>query len=136
MSVNIFTYGTLMYSDVWDKVVSGNYLASSAVLRGYARRAVRNELYPVAFEASQHEVISGIVYYDVDPLDVYRLDCFEGEYYFRTSVNLELPQLGKTSADVYIVKPRHKAIISDQIWDPHHFQQNALSEFIAGYEGF
>ena len=136
MSINIFTYGSLMFSTVWDRVVSGNYLASSAVLQGYTRRAVVGKDYPVAFAANRQDAIQGIVYYDVEPDDVHRLDYFEGDYYQRISVELDLPQLGKTTADVYIVKQRHQRIISDQAWDPDHFQQNALSEFMIAYEGF
>ncbi len=136
MSVNIFTYGSLMFSPVWDRIVTGNYLASSAVLHGYARRAVVDQDYPVAYAAEPEDCIHGIVYYEVEPDDVRRLDWFEGDYYQRISVKLELPQLRATIADVYIVKQRHQGIISDRHWDPENFRINALSEFMAGYEGF
>lgn len=136
MTINIFTYGSLMFSPVWDKVVSGNYLASTALLRGYARRAVVNEQYPVAFAANAEDSIQGIVYFDVTPQDLYRLDCFEGDYYQRISVLLELPQQGQLRADAYIVKPRHQAIISDQLWDPRHFQEQGMHEFMTAYDGF
>lgn len=135
MNINVFTYGSLMFSPVWDRVVSGNYLASSAVLHGYTRRAVVDQHYPVAFAANRQDFIQGIVYFDVEPADVHRLDYFEGEYYQRISVELNLPQLGKTTADIYIVQQRHQRIISDQAWDPENFQQNVLSEFMTAYEG-
>ena len=125
-----------MFSPVWDRVVAGNYLASSALLHGYARRAVIDEDYPVAFAARPQDSISGIVYYDVEPDDVRRLDIFEGDYYQRISVNLELPQLREITADVYIVRQRYQRIISDRHWDPEDFQVNALSKFLADYDGF
>jgi gamma-glutamylcyclotransferase (GGCT)/AIG2-like uncharacterized protein YtfP len=136
VSVNIFTYGSLMFSPVWDRIVAGNYLASSAELHGYARRAVMDEDYPVAFAARPEDSINGIVYYDVEPDDVRRLDLFEGDYYQRVSVDLELPQLGTITADVYVVRQSYQRIISDQLWDPVDFQQNALSKFLADYDGF
>ena len=136
MSINIFTYGSLMFSPVWDRVVAGNYLAASAVLHGYARRAVIDEDYPVAFASRPEDSICGIVYYDVEPDDVHRLDIFEGDYYQRVSVDLELPQLRVITADVYVVKQRYQRIISDQYWDPEDFQMNALAKFLADYDGF
>ncbi|MBP9612525.1 MAG: gamma-glutamylcyclotransferase, partial [Sulfurospirillum sp.] len=76
---HIFTYGSLMFEEVWNSLVLGQYTSAPAFLEGYARRCVKNEEYPVVFEAN--ESVNGILYYDVEPYDVERLDAFEGEYY-------------------------------------------------------
>jgi len=134
--MNIFTYGTLMFSPVWDTVVKANYRASSAVLRGYKRRKIINDNYPVAFEADAEDFINGIVYYDVEPADINRLDEFEGSYYRRTLINAELSEHRPIEADVYIIKPRYRHLISSQEWNPDDFQERCLSEFMSAYEGF
>jgi gamma-glutamylcyclotransferase (GGCT)/AIG2-like uncharacterized protein YtfP len=134
--MNIFTYGTLMFSPVWDTVVKANYRAASATLRGYSRRKISNAIYPVAFQADPQDFIQGIVYYDIEPADIKRLDEFEGAYYMRTSIRAELKEHPAVEADAYIIKPRYQHLISSQEWNPHDFQQRCLSEFMSAYEGF
>lgn len=134
--MNIFTYGTLMFSPVWDTIVKANYRASSATLRGYSRRKIINDIYPVAFEADDKDFINGIVYYDVEPADISRLDEFEGSYYRRTLISAELKNQTPIPADVYVIKPRYRHLISSQEWNPDDFQQRCLSEFMSAYEGF
>ena len=134
--MNVFTYGSLMFSPVWDTVVKGNYRAGSALLRGYSRRQIINDIYPVAFPADTQDFISGIVYYDIEPADVNRLDEFEGDYYRRTHVSLEIIDQSPVDAEAYIIKPRHQHLISTLEWNPNDFKQRCLSEFMSAYEGF
>ena len=134
--MNIFTYGTLMFSPVWDAVVKANYRASSATLRGYSRKKIIDDIYPVAFEAGDQDFINGIVYYDIEVEDINRLDEFEGEYYRRTLVSVELKDQSPVEADVYIIKPRYRRLVSSQEWNPDDFQQRCLSEFMSAYENF
>ncbi|MBT8439691.1 MAG: gamma-glutamylcyclotransferase [Gammaproteobacteria bacterium] len=134
--MNIFTYGTLMFSPVWDTVVKANYRAASATLRGYSRRKINTAIYPVAFQASPQDFINGIVYYDIEVADINRLDEFEGVYYRRTAISAELKDQPPVEADVYIIKSRYQHLISSEEWNPHDFQQRCLSEFMSAYEGF
>jgi len=134
--MNIFTYGTLMFSPVWDTVVKANCRASSAVLRGYCRRKIINDIYPVAFEGGDQDFINGIVYYDVEVEDINRLDEFEGTYYRRSLISAELKDQTPVQADVYIIKPRYQHLISSQEWNPEDFQQRCLSEFMSAFDGF
>lgn len=77
---HLFTYGSLMFEDVWNRLVRGNYLSQQATLMGYARRSVKNDEYPVIFKPMS---LSGVVYYDISDEDMITLDAFEGEYYER-----------------------------------------------------
>ena len=74
---HLFTYGSLMFEDVWNRLVKGNYLSQKATLRGYARRSVKGDEYPVIFQAD--ELVEGVVYYDISEEDRIILDIFEGE---------------------------------------------------------
>jgi len=134
--MNIFTYGTLMFSPVWDTVVKANYRAASATLKGYSRRKISNAIYPVAFESEPQDFIEGMVYYDVELADIKRLDEFEGAYYRRTTIRAQLKDHTPVEADAYIIRPRYQHLISAQEWNPHDFQQRCLSEFMSAYEGF
>jgi gamma-glutamylcyclotransferase (GGCT)/AIG2-like uncharacterized protein YtfP len=134
--MNIFTYGSLMFSPVWDTIVKGNYRACSARLQGYCRRKIQDDIYPVAFSSDNGDFINGIVYYDVEANDILRLDIFEGDYYMRCNARVKLKDQNHVDADVYIIKPRYQHLISSEEWNPHDFQKRCLSEFMSAYEGF
>ena len=60
--ISIFTYGSLMFAPVWQRIVSGHYASCPAILTDYQRLAVKNEEYPVAIPAMGHH-IEGVLYY-------------------------------------------------------------------------
>ena len=105
---HLFTYGSLMFEDVWNRLVRGNYLSQKATLMGYARRSVKNDEYPVIFQAD--ELVEGVVYYDINKEDMITLDAFEGEYYERKEVEL-LVKNEPVHACVYVLKEHYFDII-------------------------
>ena len=134
---NIFTYGSLMFPEVWERVVGSNYRASSATLHGYLRRGVRDESYPVIVQQGPESHVDGMLYFGVSTEDLARLDRFEGEYYVRRSVevitgteNLSL------EAFTYVLSGRYRHLLSDREWDPGFFREHDLHRFLADYVGF
>ena len=134
--MHIFTYGSLMYREVWTLVVRGNYRCESATLPGYRRKAVRGEVYPVALHALPEDRIDGTVYLDVDPDDVGRLDTFEGEYYRRRIADVSLPSGATLEAGVFVLHPNYHHIAADEDWDVERFQRSGLPRFLSSYLGF
>ena len=133
--INIFTYGSLMYDLVWSRVVAGTYERSEAVLQGYDRKGLRDEVYPVIVPSSPHSQIEGIVYCDVTSSDLARLDKFEGEYYFRKTEPVILSDMTELSAETYVLKEEYYSIISPKDWDPVHFSTTGIHYFIHQYMG-
>jgi len=127
---HIFTYGSLMFEEVWSRLVKGAYTRAPALLEGYTRRCVKNEEYPVVFEAN--ESVKGVLYYDVEPYDIARLDAFEGEYYERKSILLH----NCVDAEVYVLKQAYFDIIDDRKWDEEAFAQEGIKRFCESYKGF
>jgi len=127
---HIFTYGSLMFEEVWSRLVKGVYTRAPALLEGYTRRCVKNEEYPVVFEAN--ESVKGVLYYDVEPYDIARLDAFEGEYYERKSILLH----NCVDAEVYVLKKAYFDIIDDRKWDEEAFAQEGIKRFCESYKGF
>lgn len=127
---HIFTYGSLMFEEVWSSLVSAHYTRAPALLEGYARRCVKNEDYPVVFEAN--ESVQGVLYYDVEPYDVARLDAFEGEYYERKTVFLH----NCIDAQVYVLKKEYFEIIDDRLWSEEAFAKEGIKRFCEHYKGF
>ena len=130
---NIFTYGSLMFDQVWSRVVKGDYDRYEAILHGYDRKGVRDEVYPALFPSPSQSQVQGIVYLNVTPSDLESIDRFEGEYYFRNTELVDTEEAGVISAEVYVLKEEYYAIISHQDWDPVQFSTTGIHFFIHNY---
>lgn len=130
---HVFTYGSLMFAPVWEKLVKGEYLATKGELHHYARRCVINEDYPVVFQAD--EKVKGVVYYDVNEEDLQALDDFEGEFYERITVDIKT-RTQTIQAQVYVLKKAYFSIIDDKLWSVEDFEKEGMKRFLANYKGF
>jgi len=131
----VFTYGSLMFAPVWQRIVTGHYASASAALEGYQRRAVKEEEYPAIFPANKSHQVSGILYFAVSDCDLIRLDAFEGEYYQRTTVNVQMKNT-TVVAQAYVLHPAFYSILSNQEWSAEAFAREGMNEFIEKYKGF
>ncbi len=127
--MNVFTYGSLMFDQVWRRVVSGSYRRAEAALAGHHRRAVRGETYPGVIAAPGGSV-EGVVYFDVTESDLARLDDFEGDPYERRSVMLAVAG-EPIPAEVYLI--RDPELLESDSWDVAGFERSGIFEFLANY---
>jgi gamma-glutamylcyclotransferase (GGCT)/AIG2-like uncharacterized protein YtfP len=127
MAVNIFAYGSLMFPQVWERVVRERYRSAPATVGGYGRFSVVAETYP-GMIAQPDSSVRGVVYFDVDTRDVAALDAFEGDDYRRDSVIATLETRESVMVDTYIyVVPQR---LSDRAWHPEAFQ---MQQFLESY---
>jgi len=119
-----------MFDTVWSRVVAGSYDRSIATLQGYDRKGLLGEEYPVIVPSSVHSQVQGIVYHDVSPADLTRLDLFEGEYYFRKTEQVITEKMATTQAEIYVLKEEYYTLISPRKWDPVHFTTTGIHYFI------
>jgi hypothetical protein len=112
--------------------------AGKALLSGYLRRAVRGEVYP-AIVARPGEAVDGVVYFDLTPEALDRLDRFEGPMYRRTSVSVTLEAAGNeetAAAEAYVIAPENLARLSDEDWRFEEFLKTGKGRFQSSYEGY
>ncbi|MDX1668501.1 MAG: gamma-glutamylcyclotransferase family protein [Limnobacter sp.] len=128
--VNVFVYGSLMFHQVWSSVVTGQYLTTNAVLEGHRRHRVEGETYPAAMPSAVHQ-IEGIVYKNVSPADVKRLDLFEGPEYHREAADVLIETGEKLPAQFYRWLLPEKAIDDD--WSVEYFRNVGLELFLNSY---
>ena len=125
MNSHIFTYGSLMFSQVWQRVVRGNYRRAPATASGYARFAVAGQTYP-GMVALPGAAVRGLVYFDVDQADIALLDSFEGSAYRRDMLEAVLEDGSAVAAGAYL--HIDASALSDAQWDPGLFQMERFME--------
>ena len=130
MLTNIFTYGTLMFKPVWTKVTGGLYKSQKAILTGFERKSVKDQFYPVLIPSGSQSKLHGIVYCDIDEATLFKLDMFEGGYYVRKIVRINLHNGDAMAAQTYILKREYYHIIGDNEWGPLQFENKDMESFL------
>ncbi|HXH71763.1 MAG TPA: gamma-glutamylcyclotransferase [Mariprofundaceae bacterium] len=131
--MHLFTYGSLMFDDVWQKLAVGQYATLPASLSGYARKCVNDDSYPVVFKSDVKMTVDGLLYLNVTPQDFAVLDEFEGEYYTREVVEVRLSEGTPLLAATYVLKDAYRHIASDQDWDVDCFANVGIHHFLERY---
>lgn len=126
--MNLFTYGSLMFPDVWQRVAGASFSTQPATLPGFAAWKVRGETYPGLAPAPGAET-AGVVYFDVSPEAASRLDAFEGPFYERMEVQVRLPDGACAPAWAYVVVPSHRHELDPDRWDAEEFRRHHLAHF-------
>lgn len=134
VNMHIFTYGSLMFPEVWTTVVRGTYPQQPARLHGYQRCCIKGETYPAAIAAGVEDYIDGQLYLNADIEDQQRLDRFEGEDYEKVTAPVTLAEGGVVLAAVY--RYRHRERLEAREWDVEWFERAGIRLFLAQYGGF
>jgi gamma-glutamylcyclotransferase (GGCT)/AIG2-like uncharacterized protein YtfP len=119
------------------QAVSGCILQSlEATLEGYRRFGIRGEEYPGVIR-SKGGSVEGVLYLDVPPEAMARLDRFEGEMYSREAVMVH-PKGGDRAlaAMVYVIKPEFTHLLTSEEWDFQKFLKHGKRVFEEEYDGF
>ncbi|HZW22072.1 gamma-glutamylcyclotransferase family protein [Noviherbaspirillum sp.] len=127
MSCHVFTYGSLMFPEVWQRVVRGGYRSAPARLDGHVRFEIAGETYP-GMIVRRGAAVDGVLYFDVSPADMAALDAFEGSEYRRDTVKVALASGEQVDAGTYIYLLPQK--LSESSWLPEAFQ---MERFIDSY---
>lgn len=132
---NLFTYGTLMFSDVIHRIVHKKYPGQPAVVKGFKRTQIIGDVYPVAIPQNG-ACVEGVIYLNVNQKDCLRLDAFEGEYYQRIktqafeSAKSEHPLF---TCELYVLKAKYYKLASKKHWNPEAFSKNFIQSFTKRY---
>lgn len=127
MPIHVFTYGSLMFPEVWQRVVHGHYASQSARIDGHQRYAVSGDTYPgIVIQAGAS--VAGLLYRDIEAADLATLDHFEGDGYRRIGLQATTDDGAQVAVQTYLF--RDPAGLSGQPWLPHEFQ---LQRFLGSY---
>jgi gamma-glutamylcyclotransferase (GGCT)/AIG2-like uncharacterized protein YtfP len=135
LTANIFTYGSLMFERVWQRVVRGRYGHHRAIVKGWRRLCIRGRDYPGAIPGPGR--IEGVLWLRVSASDVGRLDRFEGAEYSRTACTVEGPgPSGASVAYIYRFRDALSHRLLERPWDAPAFERIGLWRFLRQYPGF
>ena len=112
---NVFTYGSLMYPEVFGPVTLASPRCHRARLDGWSRHAIRARTYPAAGPASGAS-IEGVLWME-----------FEGDEYVRQQVFVTLPDGERVNAQIYRWLDSASLLPSD--WSSDTFERHYLSDF-------
>ncbi len=129
-AIHLFTYGSLMFPNVWSEVARGHYETIEGRVYGFQRRRIRNETFPALIPGTPHDFVDGIVYCNLSLDDLKRLDEFEGDYYVRRSVECNLLNGTLIKAQAYLFKEEFFHLIEMKEWDPQWFSENGILSFL------
>ena len=131
---NIFVYGSLMYDEVWNKIVQGFHQKIEAEIVGYQRLKVKNADYPGLVKGEG--IVQGLVWLNVSQDNIEKLDLFEGQFYQRVEGIATDMNNNQIVVDFYLIKDSYLSILEDFEWDQEEFQLNGLENFLKNYTGF
>jgi gamma-glutamylcyclotransferase (GGCT)/AIG2-like uncharacterized protein YtfP len=126
-AVNVFTYGSLMFAPVWDKVCEGRYATQKLTLQNFQRYCVVGESYP-AIVSELGAVVEGLVYISVSQADQLRLNQFEGDEYVLRNATIN-------SIDVSFYEFVALDRLEKRPWSPSEFERKGLPAFLTSQVG-
>jgi gamma-glutamylcyclotransferase (GGCT)/AIG2-like uncharacterized protein YtfP len=133
----VFTYGTLMFPEVWRAVVGRDFESVGGTAAGYAIFRVQDAVFPGIVEASNTDRVRGVVYLNVDQQSVARLDLFEDDFYVRQSLWIDCEDGERRAADAYVVPAENKNVLTSEPWHRDAFvASGGLEHFIQRFQGF
>ncbi len=133
--INLFTYGSLMCSDIMFNVAGYNLQSSQAQLNDFFRSKISNEEYP-GIIAQPGSVVAGVLYFDLPDEAIKRLDVFEGEMYRRQKEMVITGEQQHIAAMTYVLKPQYRERLTGEEWKFSDFLADGKKKFEKSYFGF
>ena len=135
--MNVFTYGTLMFPEVWQMVVGRTFPTVKASLDCHSVLKIHGAVYPGMVRTDDASIAQGLAYLDVDAAAFKRLDLFEGDTYSRELVTITCADGHERDAYTYLVRDDQRHVLTGNPWTAQEFLvRGGLKQFLARYVGF
>ncbi|HTV25296.1 MAG TPA: gamma-glutamylcyclotransferase family protein [Polyangiaceae bacterium] len=126
---HLYTYGTLQVAAIIEHIVGRPLRGVAARLDGYQRYRVADRVYPAIVEAVGGQV-PGVLYADLEAVELERLDLYEGDLYERREVVVWVGP-ARLSAATYVIRSELQHRLSTEPWDWAGFLRDHLDEYLA-----
>ena len=130
--MHLFTYGTLMFPEVWRRIAVRETVSERATLRGFAIYRVRDAVFPGILRAREVDRVEGVLYRDLDDEMLFELDAYESDFYRRETVWVTADNGEAVDCQAYIVPVSRRDMLTDEPWDADWFAKHKLASYLNG----
>ena len=135
--MHVFTYGTLMFPEIWQAVVGRSFETVEGTAAGFEVFRVRHAVFPGIAAGTGACSVPGVVYLDVDQHSTLRLDRFEDDFYERRAIYVDCVDGQRRLAEAYVVPSANRTVLTSEPWSRESFlASGGLEEFISRFAGF
>jgi gamma-glutamylcyclotransferase (GGCT)/AIG2-like uncharacterized protein YtfP len=135
--MHVFTYGTLMFPEIWQTVVGRSFETVEGTAAGFEVFRVRDAVFPGIAAGAGSCSASGVVYLDVDSESTARLDRFEDDFYERQGIAVDCIDGQRRMAEAYVVPSAKRSVLTSEPWGRESFlASGGLEQFINRFAGF
>jgi gamma-glutamylcyclotransferase (GGCT)/AIG2-like uncharacterized protein YtfP len=124
---NLFVYGTLLSSEIIEKLTGKTFETAHAVLEGYKMYCVKDCDYPTIVIEEGAET-KGKILADVDDSDLKILSVYEGDEYAEKKVKVLC--INKYEDALTFVWSKELHLLENRDWDFEDFQKNRLKFYL------
>ena len=130
--MHLFTYGTLMFPEVWRRIALSEAVSERASLAGFAIYRVKDAVFPGILRAREVDRVEGVLYRDLNEEMLFELDAYESDFYSRESVWVTTDHGEAVECQVYIVPENRRELLTDELWDADWFAKHKLASYLNG----
>mmetsp|Transcript_4819 Transcript_4819/g.13857 ORF Transcript_4819/g.13857 Transcript_4819/m.13857 type:complete len:154 (-) Transcript_4819:441-902(-) len=130
MPDSVFVYGTLCAPEVVHVLLHRAPKTSAAVLRGYKRQCIRQQVFPALVPSDPAASVKGWVLSGLSPKEMVILDEYEDVDYYRTTVSPTLEDGSEVDCEVYVWKEDRRHLLIDVDWDYDRFRKDHLASYL------
>jgi len=130
--MHLFTYGTLTFPEVWERISVGTFPSRPAVLRGYAMYRVKDAVYPGIVRSDSGAEVQGVLYDNLDEDTLFELDTYESSFYNRVPVTVLVNDGTEVECQAYVVPDSRRDLLTDEQWDKDWFHRHELHRYLNG----
>jgi gamma-glutamylcyclotransferase (GGCT)/AIG2-like uncharacterized protein YtfP len=130
--MHLFTYGTLTFPAVWERISVGTFPSRPAVLQGYAMYRVKDAVYPGIVRSDTKSAVQGVLYDDLDEDTLFELDTYESSFYERLPVIVTVEDGTEVECHAYVVPEARRDLLTNERWDREWFCTHELHRYLNG----
>lgn len=127
--MNVFTYGSLMFDEVWRAVVARTGPSVPGQLIGYEAWKIAGQTFPGLTPAPGRQV-NGRIWQGITETELARLDGFESGIYDRQMIPVQAKDGTTLPCWVYVVRPDSRTLLLPEPWDCDEFARLHLRDFL------
>jgi len=130
--MSLFTYGTLMFAEVWRRIGIGEFESQPATLQGFTVYRLCNAVIPGMMRTTGEDQASGLIYQGLDENALFELDAYESDLYKRVDVQATAADGQVIDCQAYVIPESRRQAVTNELWDATWFEQHELANYLRG----